>query len=454
MEKKAEFKQFIAQKMEELHIPGVSIGVLADSGREFFTAGVTNINHPLEVTPSTLFQVGSNTKLMTATMLLVLAAEEKLDLDAPVRSVLTDFAVQDKIASANATIRQLLTHSTGWVGDHFIETGSGEDALEHYVSSMADLPQVAPFNFAFSYNNASFAMAGAIIEKVTGKSYEQALADMLFKPLGMTNSFMSPADVMLHRFAVGHGVKDGEIEVIGPWPLPLAMWAAGAVAASAEDMLTFAQFYLDGGKTADGTQFIQPDVMAQMWEPQFQIGPETGWIAHSWFVEEHSGHKAFRHGGATVGQLSAFKLIPSKNFAFVSLTNGINGRIFNDAIESWLLEHVCHVSVSDEAPAPIEPSETMRNEIVGTYSRPFVDLEIKQENDQLMMQVRGKQGFPSEHVPPRPPTPWFELQFMSESTVLAANGPMAGTQGQLVRHADGILGWLRFSMRLHEKIEV
>ncbi len=452
MEKRAEFEQLIAEKMAEFHIPGVSIGVITADGPEYFTAGVTSIDNPLDVTADTLFQVGSNTKLMTATLLLLLAHQGKIDLDAPIRSVLPDFKVQDETASATATIRQLLTHSAGWVGDHFIETGSGDDALDRYVKSMANLPQLAPINFSFSYNNSAFAVAGAIIEKITGQLYEDAIVEMLFKPLGMNNSLIRAAEAMLRRFAVGHTPpnEDGEVSVAGPWPLPRAMYAAGAVAASAVDMLMFAQFFMDGGKTAEGVQAIPPEVMAQMWEPQFEIGAGIGSVAHSWFVEDHGGHTAYRHGGATVGQLSAFKLIPSKNFAFVSMTNGQLGTLFNAAIEAWLIENVCGIAPAPD-PAPFTPTEAQIAELLGTYGRPIMDMEIKQDGDKLVAQVRAKQGFPTENDPPRPPTPWFEVRFISAGAIKAFGGPMDGNQGQLIRKPDGSLGWLRFTSRLNIK---
>ncbi len=450
MEKKAEFEQLIAEKMAEFNVPGVSIGVLTADGPEYFTAGVTNIDHPLPVTADTLFQVGSNTKLMTATLIVLLAHQGKIDLDAPIRSVLPDFRVQDETASTTATIRQLLTHSAGWVGDHFIETGSGDDALDRYVSSMAQLPQLAPINFSFSYNNSSFALAGAIIEKITGKPFEDALVDMLFEPLGMQNSLIRAGEVMLRSFAVGHSVEDDQVQVAGPWPLPKAMYAAGAVAASAGDMLTFAQFYLDGGKTADGVQAIPKEVMAQMWQPQFEIGHGEGSVAHSWFVEDTGGHTAYRHGGATVGQLSAFKLIPSKNFAFVSLTNGQMGTHFNNAIEAWLIENVCDIK-PDAEPAPFNPSDAMVAELVGIYSRPIMDLEIKLEGNKLIAQIRAKQGFPTENDPPRPPTPWFEVKMISTDAFKALEGPVNGSQSQLIRRPDGTLGWVRFGSRLNIK---
>ena len=447
MDRISKLNAFVEEKMAEFKIPGVSIGILTAEGREVHTFGVTNVDHPLPVTADTLFQVGSNTKTMTATLMMMLAHEGKLDFDAPIRTILPDFRVKDESVSATATIRQLLTHSTGWIGDHFIDSGIGEDAKGKYVESMAELGQLAPPNTAASYNNAAFAVAGAIIEKITGQLYEHAIVDMLFKPLGMDHSFIEMGDVMLRRFAVGHGIEEDKAIVAGPWPLPRAMYSAGAVAASAGDMLTYAQFYLDGGKTADGTQLLSQEAMDELWAPQFNTNSSRGWVAHSWFVVEDGGVTGYTHGGATVGQMSAFKVIPSKHFAFTSLTNGDAGKLFNDAIEAWLLEHYCDI-VSTPAD-PYTPSDSQLKELVGRYTRPMIDLEIKLEDGQLQMRSIPKQGFPTADVPPRPASPWFKIKLISDAVFVAEGGPADGAEGQIVRHSNGAIGWIRFGLRLH-----
>lgn len=447
MDRKAKLEAFVEEKMAEFKIPGVSIGILTADGHEVHTFGVTSVDNPLPVTADTLFQVGSNTKPMTATLMMMLAHEGKLDFDAPIRTVLPDFKVKDESVSAAATIRQLLTHSTGWIGDHFIDSGIGEDAKEKYVASMAELGQLAPPDTAASYNNAAFAVAGAIIEKITGQLFEHAIADLLFKPLGMDHSFIGMGDVMLRRFAVGHSVKDGEAVVAGPWPLPRAMYSAGAVAASAGDMLTYAQFYLDGGKTADGHQLLSQKAITELWTPQFNTNSSRGWVAHSWFVVKDGGFTGYTHGGATVGQLSAFKIIPDKNFAFTSLTNGEAGGLFNDAVEAWLLEHYCDIVPT--IPDPLTPSDSQVRELIGRYSRPMIDLEIKLEDGDLQMRSIPKQGFPTADVPPRPPSPWFKIKLISNSTFVADGGPADGAEGQIVRQPNGAIGWIRFGLRLH-----
>ena len=443
-------KTFISEKMAHYGIPGVSLGVIAGESQEVVTFGVTHIETELPVTTDTLFQVGSNTKTMTATLMMILAEEGKLDLDAPIRFVLPDFRLQDETVAAGATIRQLLTHSTGWIGDHFIDTGPGADAKARYTTSMAKIPQLVPPNFAFSYNNSAFAIAGHVIETVTGMLYEEAMIEKLFKPLGMAHSLFDAADVMLGRFAVGHigPPMVDEIQVAGPWPLPRAMYAAGAVAASAEDMLTYARFYLNGGKVGNGKQLISPAGMAELWEPRFPTS-SGGQVAMSWFVEQQGDLTSYRHGGATVGQLSSFKIVPEKGFAYASLTNAHNGRNFNADLEAQLLNHFC--GIEPAAPELRDPTEAELEQLLGRYERPMVDLDFTTHNGKLKVQLISKQGFPTADVPPRPPSPLMDCFMTAAGQLWVMDGSDAGSEAQILRRDDGSIGWIRMGSRLHAK---
>ncbi len=128
--------------MTEQRVPGVSIGILYLDHLYTRGLGITNIDHPLMVDEETLFQIGSITKTFTCTLAMQLVEQGLLTLDAPVRTYLPDFRVQSEMVSANVTIRHLLTHSSNWVGDFFIDTGEGADASAIYVERMAELPQI------------------------------------------------------------------------------------------------------------------------------------------------------------------------------------------------------------------------------------------------------------------------------------------------------------------------
>ncbi len=208
--------EFVTQTMEEKDVPGVAVGILHQGETASAGFGVTSVENPLAVTAGTLFQIGSITKTFTGTAIMRLAEMGKLDLEATVRTYVPDFKVSDEAAASGATIRHLLTHMGGWVGDLFEDTGAGDDALANYVANMASLDQLAPLGTVWSYNNSGFSLAGYIIETVTGRSYQAALKELVLGPLDLNHSYFDPGDVMTHRFVVGHNAGDE-----GPrWPGP------------------------------------------------------------------------------------------------------------------------------------------------------------------------------------------------------------------------------------------
>src|SRR5436190_24197434 len=139
--------------MEELSIPGAALGLLFDGEEETTGLGVTSMENPLDVTPATLFQIGSIGKTFTATAVMRLVEQGQVDLDEPVRTYLPDLGLADGEVASKVTIRHLLTHTSGWVGDYFDDLGWGDDALARMVEKLADLPQLTPLGEVWAYNN-------------------------------------------------------------------------------------------------------------------------------------------------------------------------------------------------------------------------------------------------------------------------------------------------------------
>jgi CubicO group peptidase (beta-lactamase class C family) len=161
----------------------------------------------------------------------------KLDLNAPVRQYLPDFQVADESVAAKTAVRHLLTHSTGWNGDVFTDTGTNDDALAIYVKKLAGEEQLAPPDTLFSYNNAAFSVAGLLIETVTGKIYEAVIKELVFTPLGMERAFFFARDLLTFRFAAGHAVIEDTARVQRPWELPRAVNPAGGITCHVKDLL-------------------------------------------------------------------------------------------------------------------------------------------------------------------------------------------------------------------------
>src|SRR5690242_19561475 len=124
-------------------------------------------------------------------------------------------------------------------------TGDGDDAIEKYVAKMTKLEQVSPLGATVSYNSAALSVAGRIIEKITGTTYEQAIRDLLLEPLGMKQTLFFPNEIMTRRFVVGHKKEDdGQVSIARPWALPRGNTPAGGISATARDQIAWARFHL------------------------------------------------------------------------------------------------------------------------------------------------------------------------------------------------------------------
>jgi CubicO group peptidase (beta-lactamase class C family) len=179
--------------MERHAVPGAALGIY-DSGIEHTEGfGVTSVENPLPVDPDTIFQIGSITKTVTATAIMVLSERGMLDPDEPVRHYLPDLRLADEEVTRKVTIAHLLTHVGGWVGDVLEDTGCGDDALEKIVKRLADAPQLTPLGEVWSYNNSGFYVAGRVVEVVSGKAFEVAIRELVLSPWGWTGRSSSPA---------------------------------------------------------------------------------------------------------------------------------------------------------------------------------------------------------------------------------------------------------------------
>ncbi|MEJ2288876.1 MAG: serine hydrolase [Deinococcales bacterium] len=450
-----ELSGFVRELMGEHGIPGVVVGIHADGEDHVLAFGVTSVEHPLPVDEDTLFQIGSTTKTVTATVLMRLVERGQVDLDARVRTYVPELELADPYAAERVTVRHLLTHTAGWAGDHFVDTGDGDDALAAYVESMATLRQVTPVGELWSYNNAAFVLAGRVVEAAHGASYEQAARTLVLEPLGMTGSFFFPKEVMLHRFAVGHVVGASGTIVARPWPIPRNANAAGGLASSIRDQLRYARFHMGDGRAEDGSRVLEESTLEAMQVPQVAaaVGAQMGL---SWHLDDVDGCRIVAHGGATNGQMSSFWMAPGRGFAFTALTNADTGRSALRSLDRWARRRFLGLRETDPELIPMHAEEL--GAYRGTYVAAIVEdrtgaddrLEVVPEGSGL--RVRLVPGDPSgiSETPPDPPPP-FSMHFYEPDRVMITSGPYAGARAEFLRNRDGSVAWLRMGMRLHAR---
>jgi CubicO group peptidase (beta-lactamase class C family) len=430
--------------MATLVVPGVALGVMDGDGARTWSFGVTNVEHPLPVDADTVFEIASITKTMTATVAARLAAEGRLDLDAPVRRYLPDFRVADAEVSARVTVRDLFTHTAGWFGEYLEPTGYGEDAIAKGVAAMASLEQVSPVG-VFSYNNASLTLAGRVIEVVAAMPYARAVRELLFVPLGMSRSAFDAADVLYERLAAGHTIRDGRPAVVRtPFGEGRNGDPAGGVRSTVNDLLRYARFHLGDGTAADGGRLLPAAALAAMREPRVRMGP-VGHVGLGWFIDDRGGTRLVAHGGATVAHMSQLVLAPQRGAAFVILTNGANGARLYAELQEWLFTSWLDLPART-IPTPLQ-QQPESAPYAGRYWAPLSDVELAAGDGSLVMRLTWK-GSVAERPAPQP----VALAFSAPDTVVSLAPSASPPVGDFLRHPDGSVAYFRWGGRARRKV--
>ena len=431
----------LAERAAALGVPGAAVGIYHNGAEHYAFHGVTSVENPLPVDAATLFQFGSTGKTYTATALLRLVDQGLVELSAPVRRYVPELKLADESVAAEVTVLHLLNHTAGWDGDYHKDTGAGADALARYVEGMAGIAQVNPLGAEVSYNNASLTLAGYLIEKVTGKSYEQAIAELLLEPIGMSDTWFSASDVMTRRFAVGHNNSpDGEVTVARPWALPRSAAPAGGMSATAADQIAWAKFHLANGRTAAGDQLLSADLVRAMREPTVEMpGNALGdAVGISWMLRKCGEVTLVKHGGTTIGQHSAFVLVPERDFAVIVLTNSApNGEQLNTELVDWALETYLGVVEPEPELRPVTPDAL--TEYAGEYDAIALSVTITPSLPNLVVRTSIKPEVLAELGEMAEDNEPFVLGLVTDGPdqYVVTEGAMKGMRGYFTRDGSG-----------------
>ncbi len=351
----------LASLAKRHQVPGAQLGILRYSpGREDELVeaayGTLNLATGSPATTTSLFQIGSVTKVWTATVVLQLVDEGLVELDTPVVEVVPELRLADPDVTKNVTIRHLLTHTSGIDGDVFTDTGRGDDCLEKYVDVLAEAAQNHPLGATWSYCNSGFSLLGRVIEKLTGTTWDQAMRDRLFTPLGLARTVTLPEEALLHSAAVGHIDVDGQQVPSPTWGLMRSVGPAGLVTSTVADVLAFARMHLTGGLAADGTRVLSEDSATAMTAHEADLPDKyilgdswgLGWIRFGW-----DGQRLIGHDGNTLGQAAFLRILPEQGLAVALLTNGGHTRDLYEDLYRELFAELADV----EMPRPLTPPE-------------------------------------------------------------------------------------------------
>jgi CubicO group peptidase (beta-lactamase class C family) len=370
-------------------VPGATLAVALDDELLDFATGVINVNTGVTTTPDTIFQIGSNPKLFTTTLVMQLVDSGDVDLDQPVRRYLSDFSLADP-ASAEITVRQLLTHTSGIQGDYFKSFGRGDEAIERLVASLVDIDLVHPPGQLWSYCNTGFVVAGRLAEVITGSAYHELLRRRICNPLGLAQTTVLVEEMVAQRGAVGHVPgPDGRPRVPPVVVMGYAQAPAGSMTtATAAELARFVQMHLQGGTGPDGSQVLSSDSVRAMQQvqvrrPPISTAPLTQGLG--WLMEEWDGKRLIGHGGGTIGQLSFLQAVPDDNLVVALLTNSMTGGLLWRDLGRWLFEDLVGIRMPDTPTASGPAPDLPLDRYAGVYERLGVRHEITVEHGGLLV---------------------------------------------------------------------
>jgi CubicO group peptidase (beta-lactamase class C family) len=373
-------------------VPGASVAVLKGQTVVGEVAtGVINRDTRVRTTTDTVFQIGSITKTFTATMIMQLRDERRLDLDEPVVKYLPEFRNNDMKRLRKVTLRHLLTHQSGIDGDFFPRTDTGDKAIEELLGMSDSLPFLFDPGSNYSYNNIGFSALGRVIEVLDQRSFDSSLRKRIFVPLEMNHALSRPEDNLRFRAAVGHlpnPERPKQLVVPKITYLSIGQKAAGSTPAmTAADLLKYAAVHKNKGVGLNGNRILSAKSVREMQKPQVS-NRDKDWpwqVGLPWRIAKWGDDKVYGHPGGTVGQASDLTICNEKDLAVVCLTNGGNTADFFRQVVGTVWS-----SVNVKMFMPPNPDKSVKINpelLTGRYRNIAVTIDVTEEDDKLMMAV-------------------------------------------------------------------
>lgn len=433
-------------------VPGIAVAILHDGEVTANGYGVASLETEYPVTPDTMFQIGSISKVYTTSLVMALVDEGILDLDEPVKTYLPELKLKDDGVEKSVTLRHLVSHTSGIFGDHFDDFGMGDDALERYVESMAELRQIYQPNELWSYTNSGFNLAGRVMEKLLDKPFEDIMRERILDKAGFDRTFQFPVEAITYPLAVGHVHPDphdeATLEVARRYPLPRTSHAAGGIISTVGDQIKFAQLHLNKGKAGD-TRVLSEQAVADMQVAQTKAAGLADEWGLGWMLFNTPGNRSFGHGGTTNGFQALLRIVPERNFAISILTNGDRGHAAEAPILKWALSHYLGIELPEHE--TVELDEEQLNRFVGNYTQKMVDMVVRNENGTLWVDSFSKSAL-ADKVESRQ-MPAFSLAPLGGLKFLVTSGAGVGNTLDFVENADGSLRFIRYGGRFADRVE-
>ncbi|MEP6926279.1 MAG: serine hydrolase [Ginsengibacter sp.] len=328
--------------LKTFDVPGIAVAVVKD-GKIIHAKGygVRSLNTMQKVDENTLFGIASNSKAFTVAALGMLVDEKKLKWDDKVTDYIPEFRMYNPYVTEEFTIRDLLTHRSGLglgAGDLMFWPDSSSFTKKDMLHNLRYLKAVSGFRTKYDYDNNLYVVAGEVLARVSGMSWENFIQTRILNPLGMTAT--APSFKLLKdksNVIDPHAPVDGKVTVIRrDWNETAN--AAGGIYSNLADMCKWVIMQMNNGKYGDGSdkKLLSEDVHEDMWAPQTIIdvrGPSpynTHFASYGlgWFLSDVKGYKQVTHTGGLAGIVTQVTLIPEMKLGIIVFTNQQSGAAF------------------------------------------------------------------------------------------------------------------------------
>ena len=348
-----DFDAYVAKVLATFRVPGVAVAIVKD-GKVVLAKGygVRTLGKPDPVDSLTRFGIASNTKAFTATALAILVERGKLRWDEPVRTYLPDFAMYDPFVTRAITVRDLLVHRSGLglgAGDLLWWPASTYTRAE-IAQRLRYIKPATSFRSAYAYDNVLYLVAGQLIEKVSGMSWETFMSTELLQPLGMSHSTVRHADAASGgNVATTHAEVEGQVVAVPPMTSDNTN-PAGGINAGAADIARWMITQLDSGRTPQGARLWSPASSRELWTgvtpmpidgtpPSLApLHPSFNLYGLGFGVRDYRGHKMLSHTGGLPGYVSEILMLPDQRVGVAVFTNQESSAAFR-SITLAVLDH-------------------------------------------------------------------------------------------------------------------
>ena len=330
-EQAAHLKQFIAEAMQALYVPGVSICIV-QKGRVVLAEGfgIRKLDSPEPVTSRTRFMIGSSTKPLTTLMMARLVDQGVFAWNTPITALLPEFELGDAEITSRMEMRHTVGACTGMPRrDMELVFRSKNISPEERLAQMKTMRPTTGFGETFQYSNLLVAVGGYAAGRCyqpglsLASGYEKAMQDLIFTPLRMTETFLKRSEALRENFASPHAtdlegrsaVVDLTVELSGESVAP-----AGGIWSTAEDMAQYLFIELLGGKTLEGMPLLSRETLQSRWRGGIKITDQMSYGLGLVQSYEH-GLEIMSHGGNTLGFSSDLYFLPGHDLGVVVLTN-------------------------------------------------------------------------------------------------------------------------------------